>query len=94
MTRRSLACPLEQNLVADVARPPTWAFPGSIASTGMAVALRGVPTVSSPPSAVHGQQGEAKTAKNRNGYAGWNPGYAVNAKSPERTDTLGVRGSV
>lgn len=41
--------PLLKNPAADVARPACGAFPGSIAPTGMAVALRGVPTVSNPP---------------------------------------------
>ncbi|CAJ48008.1 Hypothetical phage protein [Bordetella avium 197N] len=39
--------------------PPVGCSSGSIAPTGMAVALRGIPAVSSPPSAVHGETGEA-----------------------------------
>ena len=59
---------------ADVAPLPVWGSSGFIASLGMASALRGVPAVSSRQRCVHGQQGEVKTTKNRNGHAGWNAG--------------------
>ena len=67
--------------------PPTRGVPGLHRISGHGRCSARHPCRIQPPKGVHGQKGEAKAAKSKNGNAGWNPGTALPVRigaKPER----------
>lgn len=56
--------------------PPMRSVPGQHRISGHGRCSARHPCRNQPSKHVHGQKGEAKAAKSKNGHAGWNPGTA------------------